>query len=86
MLGHCAADAVGDIFINIDADAATNVVGLEAGECAVVHEMFYRLVRLQHLRMSENSEGLSFHRLNELSAERFYRREKPTLRPKRPIM
>jgi predicted nucleotidyltransferase len=35
-----------DILVDVDADAATNVVGLEACKNAVVHEMFYRLVGL----------------------------------------
>jgi hypothetical protein len=47
---HCAANAVGDFLIDIDANAATNVVGFETGDEAVTQEICYRLVRLQHFK------------------------------------
>lgn len=46
MRSSAARSRIGDILIDIDPNAPANVVGLEACKNAVVHEMFYRLVRL----------------------------------------
>jgi len=67
MLRHCAADPVGDIPIDVDADAAANVVGLEACEGAVAQEIFFTVQsNLAALKMSENSEGAYCRQLNLL--------------------